>query len=140
MLFLVAAAMSVSGRQANSPTKLAQKIIAYEKHHAFGIRDAEFLSFFTPSMRRAIKRDTSGRQIGVLNYDPLCQCQDNDGLRMVLIGVRVRGSAAKLRLQTGGAHDRTNMRLLALRIGREWKISDVSTAMTPSLAAALADY
>jgi hypothetical protein len=117
-----------------------ERIIHYEVHDARGTRDRTFLSFFTRSLRRAIERDTGGVEVGNLDYDPLCQCQDNGGLAMHVIRTQVRYTTATVDVWSGNRNSGTKLRLLLRRQGQVWKVADVSTARVPSLARQLAAH
>jgi hypothetical protein len=137
MFVLVAAALALGAMPSTSPAQLLQQIIRYETQDAAGVRDRAFLAFFTPALRRAIQRETAGSAVGMLDYDPLCDCQDNGGLKMRLISVRHRGAIAAARLEARSAGHRKTITLTLRRLGRDWKVADVSTPNRPSLASAL---
>jgi hypothetical protein len=122
---------------ASNPRRFVEQIIEYELHDNGGVDDPQFLSFFTPTLRRAINRDTSGHPgyVGLLDYDPLCQCQDNPR-EMRIIAMRVGKSTAAVELETG-PNPWTRYRLKLRRIGPEWKVADVYLRGTGSLTAML---
>jgi len=136
-LFLAIAALISAAALATTPTLLVQQIVQYEAGKPRGLRDPAFLAFFTPSMQRAIRRDSAGNEVRVLDYDPLCQCQDNDGVRLWIVSIRRKGSTATAQLELVDRGERLTFRLILERIAGEWKVADVSTAQTPSLAAEL---
>jgi hypothetical protein len=97
---------------------------------------------FSPDLVRLIRRDqtrTPQGDVGALDGDPICDCQDPGGLRLVALDV--------------GASGRTGAQALArIRFGREpviavrldlvwtasgWRVADVHTKDMPSLVALL---
>lgn len=96
---------------------------------------------FAPSLEAAIREDwkLSRDEVGYMDADPLCQCQDAAGLRAEIGDVRASGrkaAAARVRI-TFGRSDRRVLRLSLIRTAAGWRIADVATADEPSLLAAL---
>lgn len=137
MLLVLSAAALASQSLDVTPEQLVDRIIQYEVREG-GTGSPAFLSFFSPSLRRAIQRDTAGAEVSVLDYDPLCQCQDNGRLKMRVISTQVRRSVATVDLLSGNQTvTGTKLRLILRRYKHEWKVSDVRTAEVPSLAVQL---
>lgn len=116
------------------------RVIAYETSGKSNMRSAAYLNLLTPALAGAIRRDMAGSEIGVIDYDPLCQCQDDGGLALRIVALRETGAgqaSAELEATTDGAQARRlTLRLVKLRRG--WRIADIATAELPSLRAALA--
>lgn len=92
---------------------------------------------FARPLVAAIEEDArlSREEVGYMDADPLCQCQDHSGLRPTIRDVRRlgRGSAtARILLDFGGS-DRRDLRLSLVRTSRGWRVADVATADEPSL-------
>jgi hypothetical protein len=93
---------------------------------------------FAPPLAAAIDEDRrlSGDEVGFLDGDPVCDCQDPAGLRASIAELRPRGPAeatvrVTLRFGTSGEG-----RLLTLRLARTaagWRIADLATSDSPSL-------
>lgn len=122
LLTLLAATVA---QPASNPRSFAERIIEYELHHNGGLDDPQFLSFFTPTLRTAIKRDASGHpgEVGILDYDPLCQCQDSPR-EIRIVAMRVRKPTVALELERG-PNPWTRYWLKLQRVGPEWKVADV---------------
>lgn len=96
---------------------------------------------FAPSLLALIRRDaarTPPGEVGALDGDPICDCQDSGGLRNVTVNVVETGAGqasatVHFELQT----ERRTVRLDLVPVQKRWRVSDVHTADTPSLAAYL---
>lgn len=96
---------------------------------------------FAPALVAEIREDRrlSSDEVGYMDGDPLCQCQDAAGLRaeIEVPGPSGRGSAAvRVRLSLAGS-DRRDLVLRLVRTGQGWRVSDIATADEPSLLAGL---
>lgn len=96
---------------------------------------------FAPALVAAIGEDRrlSSEEVGYMDADPLCQCQDAAGLRATISEVRPTGrrqATARVRIDFGGS-DRRDLRLKLLRTATGWRIADIATADEPSLLAGL---
>ena len=96
---------------------------------------------FAPPLLRLIRRDAAETPAGDapnLDGDPICDCQDAGGLK--LTEVKVEGGAdghATATVRFRIAADRRTVRLDLAAVQGHWRVSDVHTAETPSLAAFL---
>jgi hypothetical protein len=84
----------------------------------------------------AIREDQrlSNDEVGYMDADPLCQCQDPSGLRPRIGQVRTSGRArASVRVGLDFGADRRELRLQLVRTAAGWRIADVATADEPSL-------
>jgi hypothetical protein len=104
-------------------------------------RDAE--RTFTPSLLALIRRDratTPSGDVGILDGDPICDCQDTGGLKMTGLVVEPAGPQAARAKATLRFPDETRSVTLDLKaIHGHWRIADVHTAATPSLVRLLKD-
>ncbi|MEA3063143.1 MAG: hypothetical protein QOJ94_2924 [Sphingomonadales bacterium] len=91
---------------------------------------------FAPPLAAAIDGDRrlSGDEVGFLDGDPVCDCQDPAGLRARILALTPDGrTAATVRVALQFGDDR---RLLTLRLTRTaagWRIADVATPDSASL-------
>lgn len=110
-------------------------------------RDPHF-SYASPRILTAdlfdlVQRDAnSGKKIGAMAYDPICQCRDNDGLSAQIISITVSGDRAiaqvMLRFDAMPSPPPQRVTLLLTRtplVG--WKVADIRTSRIPSLRALL---
>jgi len=102
-------------------------------------------SFVSPRLltRELYDLAQRGGDRGGLDYDPLCQCKDNDGLSAQILSVAATGeeATARVRLRFDAVHPRP-LQDVTLRLVRAplagWKIADIQSARVPSLKALLA--
>lgn len=100
-----------------------------------------YLDLFAPELRGLIQRDRRDGEAGALDYEPICHCQDEDGL--VLRTLKVSGDARAPVVEAeivAPAVPPTVDRVaysLAWVDGR-WRIADIRIAGRPSLKAWLA--
>ena len=93
--------------------------------------------FFAAPLVAAMEEDSrlSYGEVGFLDGDPLCQCQDPTGLETVMTDVRQptpRTASARIRLRLDGG-ERRDVRLKLVRTDAGWRIADVGTPDSPSL-------
>lgn len=96
---------------------------------------------FAAPLVAAIREDRklSQDEVGYMDADPLCQCQDAAGLRAAIGDARLsgrKGATVQVGVTFGGS-DRRDLRLELVRAAAGWRISDIATADEPSLLAGL---
>ena len=98
--------------------------------------------YFTPALVAAIREDArlAHGEVGYLDGDPVCQCQDSGGMHAKVGAVTSQGrDKAKVAVSIGWDHDPARPATFSLeRTKAGWRIADVSSTDEPSLAAALA--
>lgn len=140
MSLALAAALLAAAPPAETPQAFVERLYA-------GYRDPDYdplahpRRIFAPSLVAAIREDSrlSRDEVGYMDADPLCQCQDAAGLRPTLREVRrtTRSTAtAHVRLDLAGS-DHRDLRLRLVRTAAGWRVADVVTADEPSLLEAL---
>lgn len=99
-------------------------------------------SYYSPSLLNLVKQDqdrAGDGYVGYLDYDPLCSCQDSDGMSVKSIEMASQTGAkaiAKVTLhRSEPTTDTITLHLILLPQG--WRIDDISTLNTPSLRKAL---
>ena len=81
-------------------------------------------------------------EVGWLDGDPICDCQDPDGIRLVGLDVEQAGpgrAIARAHVRFAD-HKAETITLDLVSIHGGWRVDDVRTAETPSLAKALHDH
>ena len=77
-------------------------------------------------------------EVGYMDADPLCQCQDPTGLKPRIGAVRLsRRGRASVPVAIDFGSDRRELRLSLVRTSAGWRIADVATADEPSLLQSL---
>jgi hypothetical protein len=130
-----------------SPAQAAESPRAFVEHLYAGYREQDYNPLarpdriFAPPLVAAIAEDArlSHDEVGYMDADPLCQCQDPAGLRPVVEEVRAtaRDRATARILLDFGAADRRGLTLRLVRTRAGWRIADVAAADEPSLLDAL---
>ena len=97
--------------------------------------------YFAPRLLRAISEDErlAHHEVGYLDGDPICQCQDPGGLHAAIVRVDQKGpDAATVRVSLGFPGDKPRVATFTLvRLAAGWRIADVSSADDPSLVSSL---
>jgi hypothetical protein len=137
ILFALAAA---AAQPAETPRRFLDSVYAR-------YRQSDFSPFthpgryFAPRLVAAIAEDSrlAHGDVGYLDGDPLCQCQDASGLHSRIASVRITGTgraAAEVILDYPD-NTPTRVRLNLVRTKLGWRIADVSSGDEPSLMRSL---
>ncbi|HEX8241708.1 MAG TPA: hypothetical protein VF574_18380 [Allosphingosinicella sp.] len=132
-------ALLAAAPAAETPRAFVERLYA-------GYRDPDYSPLarprrvFAPPLVAAIREDRrlSRDEVGYMDADPLCQCQDPSGLQP-RIG-EVRGSdrgRATVNVRVDFGSDRRELSLRLVRTAAGWRVADVATADEPSLLAGL---
>jgi hypothetical protein len=135
--WLAAAALAPAPAD-ESPRAFVERLYA-------GYRDPDYSPLerpervFAPPVVAAIREDQrlSRDEVGYMDADPLCQCQDPAGLSPLIAEVRrpgARTASARILLRFGvdGDGDR-EVSLQLVRTPSGWRIADVATPDSPSM-------
>jgi len=109
------------------------RVIANDRRPDIDLRSRAFLSLLTPRLRRAIEVDMSGSDVGILDYDPICQCQDNEGLIFRVVSIREGPTKAAAAIESRSGRDTRRVKLQLVRTSQGWRIGDFATKAEPSL-------
>jgi hypothetical protein len=96
-----------------------------------------------PAMLKLLKHDQtmSKGEVGAMDSDPVCNCQDWGTLKVTALKVTMSGAgAASADVTFKDLDDVQNMRFSLVYLDGGWRIHDISTKDTPSLVAYLRDY
>jgi hypothetical protein len=143
MSLALAAALFAAAPAAESPRAFVERLYAgYEDPDYDPLARPE--QVFAPSLVAAIREDwkLSRDEVGYMDADPLCQCQDSAGLRAAIGEAGSSGrekATARVRITFGGS-DRRDLRLKLVRTAAGWRVADVATADEPSLLEALGRF
>lgn len=143
MSLAFAAALLAAAPPADSPRAFVERLYA-------GYRDPDYnplahpRRIFAKPLVAAIREDSrlSRDEVGYMDADPLCQCQDAAGLRPQIREVsRTTSSTATVHvLLDFGGSDPRDLRLRLVRTAAGWRVADVVTADEPSLLEALGRF
>jgi hypothetical protein len=134
-LAVLAAAMLSPAPAGETPRAFVERLYA-------SYRDSNYSPFtraarvFAPPFVAALREDSRlfRDEVGFIDADPICQCQDAGGLRARVAGVRQPTAAAaeaRILLRFGDTDSRDLiLRLVRTRAG--WRVADIATADDPS--------
>jgi Protein of unknown function (DUF3828) len=92
---------------------------------------------FAPGLNAAIKEDErlAHGEVGFLDGDPICDCQDTGGMHSRVLSVAVTGgnATAHVLLKWEGEKDSRDIQLRLVRTAAGWRVADVGTSDEPSL-------
>jgi hypothetical protein len=132
----LAACASADQPSAGAET-FVDRVIAYETSGSANIRSPAFAGLLAPSLRAAVKSDLTGPDVGVLDYDPLCDCQDAAGLKMRPVSIKGDSSVAIATIENAFGEERRLVRLRLENGKAGWQIADIASSQRPSLLKAL---
>jgi Protein of unknown function (DUF3828) len=96
-------------------------------------------SLFTPGLLHLIRADQNQPQgnVGLLNYDPLCDCQDFDfsNFRVIANPIQENNILAEINFSNFGTE--VGLDITLKKDGSRWRIADIHTKSVPSLYNAL---
>jgi len=95
-------------------------------------------AIFTPPLLALIRRDVRAHkgEVGKMDYDPICSCQDPDGLKLKSLHIQsdAAGKAsASVRLNFPGESSPIDLTLCLIWLPQGWRIDDIECKETPSL-------
>ena len=136
MIFLALAA--AAAQPAETPRRFLDRIYA-------SYRQSDFSPFvhanryFAPRLLAAINEDArlAHGEVGYLDGDPLCQCQDTSGLHARVASVTSIGAGRAKAEVILDYPDNTPTRLSLTLTNAGWRIADISAHGEPSLLRAL---
>lgn len=137
---ILLAFVAAAAQPTETPKQFVQKLYAH-------YRDSNFSPFnhpervFAPKLLAAINADSKLAQgeVGYLDGDPICQCQDTSGMRPTITKVTQQGPGkATVHVSIAWPHDKPRpVGFSLVRTKSGWRIADTSSAEEPSLLAAL---
>jgi hypothetical protein len=146
-LAIIAALISGGATMVDSPHAFLERLYrSYGPHgtgHVFAYPEAR--AFVDSSLLALLRRDqlASKGEVGALDFDPVCQCQEWGPFKVLSITAHMQGqnrALGEVRFENGpdGTKDAVAFNL-ALENGF-WKIHDMSWRGTPSLQTYLRSY
>jgi hypothetical protein len=120
----------------DSPRAFVQQLYSSYANPGFSPLDKPERIFARP-LRAAISEDQrlARGEVGFLDGDPLCDCQDTLGMRsrIVSLVVKERSARARVLLRFAGTSDKRDIRLSLVLTPAGWRIADVGTKEEKSL-------
>lgn len=143
-LHIVLVCLAPIGAQAQSLG--AARTFVKGLYEAYQIGETDYLdtqsgAVFTPALRSLIKPDTDRTPpgyVGALDFDPICACQDPDGIRVGRIVLKPVGPGkAEATVTLLYLNSPRTVRLDLANVAGDWRVADVHTSDRPSLTALL---
>jgi hypothetical protein len=139
MPIAIAALLLAAASPPAGPQAVVEGVYALYRNPDFNTFDhAE--RYFTPKLAKAMNDDATmdPGEVGFLDYDPLCQCQDDSGMKTKVRSETQKGNTADVRVAVYfGTRDQRDIRLKLERTPAGWRIADIATKDDPSLLAEL---
>jgi hypothetical protein len=109
-----------------------KKPIAFDYPDAASIVDASLLALLRHD------QEAAKGEVGALDSDPVCQCQDWEALKIVALSVQPAGAnhtTASVTFDNGTGHEKWSqtVRFDLVRVGAAWKIHDIGSKDAASL-------
>ena len=137
---MMLALLLAAAQPAETPQRFLERV--YLSYNSPGFSPLEHPArWFTPRLVAAIREDSrlAHGEVGYLDGDPLCDCQDSDEIAMAIDRLsrasRTR-AIAKVHLNIG-IREMRDLTLSLRRTSAGWRIADVSSADEASLLVAL---
>jgi hypothetical protein len=136
-----AGAVSTEPPPANTPDAFVRYLYQLVAGHHVHYPDPSTTtrqSFFEDSLNRDFARDLAAGDKGIMRFDPLCQCQDDDGLHILQITTDppIRGYAqsaiVNVKLGFAGTNQTTVTLAMSRYVLNQWQVSDIYGPLTPS--------
>lgn len=123
---MILTALALAAAQAaQAPREFIEKVYSSYSEEGFNPL-AEPGLYFSPELTAAIEKDSSGGEVGYLDGDPLCDCQDYDRLSAKVVTIlqpSARAATAHVHVDLGKEERDLQLRLVLTPLG--WRISDI---------------
>jgi len=131
---ILAALALAAAPAAQTPREFIEHVYAGYGHEGFNPL-AETKLYFTPELTKAIEKDSAGGEVGYLDGDPLCDCQDYERLSAKVVTIlQPSRKAATAHVHVDlGQHQTRDLELRLRMTPLGWRISDVLGADHHSL-------
>ena len=125
-LWFMALPVAASAGEPSGARLFMQGALAFALHGDADPRAPAYLRFFTRQLADAMLLDGSQSEIGVIEAEVLCQCQDNEGLKAQVQRVAVVGGGVAVRVHYSAGRDwRHDATFILHRDNRQWRIADI---------------
>jgi hypothetical protein len=133
---MILALLAAAAQPAQTPRAFVERLYANYRNENYSPFEHSEKVFAAP-LNAAIKEDEqlAHGEVGFLDGDPICSCQDTGGMHSRLVSVAGSGrtATAHVLLKWDGDKDGRDVRLDLVRTPAGWRVADVGTADEPSL-------
>jgi len=123
---ILAALLLAASQPAEDPAAFVYRIYGNYAHGGYRpLLNPEKL--FSPTLTAAINQDSSGGEVGYLDGDPLCDCQDYEAITARIVSMKrpsARSATARVHVTLGPAAER-DLKLNLVLTASGWRIADV---------------
>ena len=137
---MIALFLAATSATTEAPRAFVERIYASYRNEKYSPFDHPE-KVFAPRLNAAIKDDArlAHGEVGFLDGDPVCDCQDTGGMHSKVLSVARSGATATADVLVTWERtaDRRDIKLGLVRTQSGWRISDVDTADDPNLLGAL---
>ena len=120
------ALLLAASQPAEDPAAFIRRVYAGYDHSGYSpLLNPDKL--FSPKLTAAIHQDSSGGEVGYLDGDPLCDCQDYERITARIVSMRrpnTKSATARVHV-TLGPKDARDLKLSLVLTGAGWRIADV---------------
>lgn len=124
---MILAALALAAAHAvQTPREFIEKLYNHYNSERFSPLAGPKL-YFSPELSAAIAKDSSGGEVGYLDGDPLCDCQDYDRITAKVVTIRQptsKAATAHVHVDLGQGQQR-DLELRLVRTSSGWRIADV---------------
>jgi len=137
---MLALLLAAAAPASETPRQFMTRVYAQYRHPDFSpFTHPE--RYFSPRLRAAIAEDArlAHGEVGYVDGDPICQCQDTAGMHPAITRVTAEGRGkATVVVAIGWDHDPPRpARFSLVRTKAGWRIADVAADKEPSLLLAI---
>jgi hypothetical protein len=125
-LWFTALSMAAHAGEPSGARLFMQGALAFALHGDPDPRSPTYLRFFSRQLAGAMLLDSSRSEIGVIEAEVLCQCQDNEGLKARVQQVLAIGGDVAVRVHYSAGDDwRHDATFILRQEKRQWRIADI---------------
>ncbi|CAN5139149.1 hypothetical protein BH11PSE2_BH11PSE2_15600 [soil metagenome] len=124
-------------QEAEAATAFLKKLYASYRREDFSPLKNNGKRYFDASLVSLIREDArlSGDEVGALDFDPVCQCQDPEGMKATVHDAKLTGgksATAKVELKFD-KEDEIRITYVLVQILGQWRIHDIENDLDRSL-------
>ena len=141
LLVALLAPLGAEARQTETARAFTERLYQAYRHGEPDVLGARAATIFAPRLLALIRRDqasTPAGEVGVLDWDPVCDCQDDEGMKAERVAIRSLGperATATVTLKFSGETSVVKLGLVSGRNG--WRVADIHTRNVTSLVGLL---
>ncbi len=140
-LFLILLSAPTSAIETTDPTRMTGDIFALygKKGRGFDVNAPDARQVLAPGLLALVDADrkAAGGEVGALDFDPFCGCQDFDVTAVRVTPEQLGPGKAEISVAFRNFGKPGKTRLSLVKTSNGWRVSDIHTGDVPSLVALL---